>query len=50
VLVAVGAATFIDIGMYLNGNAGGASSPVGLLGAGAAMRSASARDCMQAPR
>ena len=48
-LVAVGAATFIDIGMHLNGNAGGASSPSGTPRLSAAVRSASARDCMQAP-
>src|SRR5262252_8343724 len=43
-LVAVGAATFIDIGMHLNGNAGGAQivsyvvSGVGFLGAGVIMK------------
>src|SRR6202795_1172919 len=44
VLVAVGAATFVDIGMHLNGNAGGAQvvsyvvSGVGFLGAGVIMK------------
>jgi len=44
VLVAVGAATFVDIGMHLNGNAGGVQvvsyvvSGVGFLGAGVIMK------------
>ena len=44
VLVAVGSATFVDIGMHLNGNAGGAQivsyvvSGVGFLGAGVIMK------------
>src|ERR1700745_3768064 len=44
VLVAVGAATFVDIGMHLNGNAGAAQvvayvvSGVGFLGAGVIMK------------
>jgi putative Mg2+ transporter-C (MgtC) family protein len=47
VLVAVGAATFVDIGMHLNGNAGGTQiiayvvSGVGFLGAGVIMKEGS---------
>jgi putative Mg2+ transporter-C (MgtC) family protein len=47
VLVAVGAATFVDIGMHLNGNAGAAQiiayvvSGVGFLGAGVIMKQGS---------
>src|SRR5271156_2027740 len=47
VLVAVGAATFVDIGMHLNGNAGAAQiisyvvSGVGFLGAGVIMKEGS---------
>jgi putative Mg2+ transporter-C (MgtC) family protein len=47
VLVAVGAATFVDIGMHLNGNAGATQiiayvvSGVGFLGAGVIMKQGS---------
>jgi len=34
VLVAVGAATFVDIGMHLNGNAGATPSPMSCPGSG----------------